>query len=61
MIEMRVIRQELKLTQTELAEKLGVHQATISRFETGELPLDRRTELALRALRDNAGPASAAA
>lgn len=56
-----MIRQELKLTQTELAEKLGVHQATISRFETGELPLDRRTELALRALRDNAGPASAAA
>lgn len=51
MTDMRVIRQELKLTQAELAERLGVHQATISRFETGELPLDRRTELALLALR----------
>jgi transcriptional regulator with XRE-family HTH domain len=53
MTDMRAIRQELKLTQAELAERLGVHQATVSRFETGELPLDRRTELALLSLRSD--------
>lgn len=53
MNDMREIRIKLGLTQAELAERLGVHQATISRFETGELPLDRRTELALLALRQD--------
>jgi transcriptional regulator with XRE-family HTH domain len=61
MTDMRLIRQELKLTQAELAEQLGVHQATISRFETGEQPLDRRTELALLALKNNSEPTSEAA
>jgi transcriptional regulator with XRE-family HTH domain len=61
MADMRTIREALKLTQVELAERLGVHQTTVSRFETGELPLDRRTELALLALRDGSEPASKAA
>jgi len=43
-------RKALNLTQEEMAEKLGVNQATISRFERGELPLNRRTELAISAL-----------
>lgn len=51
MIDVRAVRQELKLSQAELADKLGLHQTTISRFETGDMPLDRRTELALEALR----------
>jgi transcriptional regulator with XRE-family HTH domain len=51
MLDMVAIRKELNLTQAQLAEKLGVHQTTVSRFETGELPLDKRTRLALEALR----------
>lgn len=51
MLDLVAIRKELNLTQVELAEKLGVHQTTISRFETGDLPLDKRTQLALEALR----------
>jgi predicted transcriptional regulator len=30
-------RKELNLTQTQLAEKIGVHQFQISRFENGEV------------------------
>ena len=45
------MRAELRLTQTELAEKLGVTQATVSRFETGDLRIDARTKLAIQALR----------
>ena len=51
---MAAIRKELKLSQAELADKLGVHQSTVSRFETGDLSLDKRTELALLALRKQA-------
>lgn len=51
MLDIVALRKELDLTQAELAEKLGVHQTTVSRFETGDLPLDKRTELALEALR----------
>jgi transcriptional regulator with XRE-family HTH domain len=51
MLDLAAIRKELNLTQAQLAEKLGLHQTTISRFETGEMPLDKRTELAVEALR----------
>jgi transcriptional regulator with XRE-family HTH domain len=51
MLDITAIRKELNLTQLELAEKLGVTQGTVSRFETGALPLDKRTELAIEALR----------
>jgi aspartate carbamoyltransferase catalytic subunit len=44
------IRKALGLSQIEMAERLELHQSTISRFETGELPLDRRTLLAAQAL-----------
>lgn len=50
MSDIREIRKQLCLTQAELADRLGLHQATISRFETGGLPVDRRTRLALDAL-----------
>jgi transcriptional regulator with XRE-family HTH domain len=54
MTDMRAIRKELGLSQAEMAERLGLHQTTISRFETGDLTLDRRTELAVQALRSGA-------
>ena len=57
------IRRTLGLTQMELAELLGLHQSTISRFENGTLPLDERTRLALEALvarRVGESPAEAA-
>lgn len=44
------IRKALGLSQAEMADKLGLHQSTISRFERGDLPLDKRTLLAARAL-----------
>lgn len=42
------LRQEGKLTQSELANRMGVHQATISMWETGERrpPSDKLPELA---------------
>lgn len=50
MDDIRTIRDALKLSQAEMAEKLGIHQSTISRFERNELPLDKRTLLAAQAL-----------
>jgi transcriptional regulator with XRE-family HTH domain len=50
MDDIRSIRQQLGVTQMELADLLGLHQSTISRFEKGSLPLDERTRLALEAL-----------
>lgn len=60
-------RGQLGLSQADLADKLGVHQTTVSRFEKGGLPIDERTALALDALLLRAGkvpaetPASQAA
>lgn len=50
MDNMLSIREALGLTQEQMAGKLGIHQSTISRFERGELPLDKRTLLAAQAL-----------
>lgn len=50
MRDFKAIRLDLGLTQAELAAKLGLHQTTISRFETGDLLVDGRTRLALEAL-----------
>lgn len=50
MSSFRDTRRTLELSQAELAAKLGVHQTTVSRFETGDLPVDERTALALDAL-----------
>ncbi|WP_202388883.1 helix-turn-helix domain-containing protein [Pelagerythrobacter marinus] len=44
------IRKALGLSQVEMAARLGLHQTTISRFERGELPTDKRTLLAAQAL-----------
>lgn len=49
-MDIRSFRKSRNLSQAALAEKLGVTQSTISRFENGELPLDARTKLALDAI-----------
>lgn len=59
MIDLRSIRHDLKLSQVEMADLLGLHQTTISRFETGDLPIDKRTELAIQALQASSEGAAA--
>jgi transcriptional regulator with XRE-family HTH domain len=49
-MDIRTIRKARSLSQADLAEMLGVTQSTVSRFETGELPIDARTALALEAI-----------
>jgi len=49
-MDIKAIRERHNISQADLACKLGVTQSTISRFERGELKLDRRTKLALEAL-----------
>ena len=50
-MDIKATREALRLTQVQLAELLGVTQATVSRWEKGQLDLDERTKLALEALR----------
>jgi transcriptional regulator with XRE-family HTH domain len=49
-MDLKAIRADLKLTQAEMAALLGLHQSTFSRYETGEIELDERMRLALRAI-----------
>jgi transcriptional regulator with XRE-family HTH domain len=49
-MDFKSTRRALGLSQAELATRLGVTQATISRLETGKQPLDQRTLLAVEAL-----------
>lgn len=50
MQDIQSIRKALGLSQSEMADRLGLHQTTISRFERGELPTDKRTLLAAELL-----------
>lgn len=52
-------RKTLGLTQAELAAKLGINQATISRMEAGVLAVEPRTVLAMKALLTGVGDAAA--
>lgn len=49
--KLRKIRVKLELTQSELAEALGVSRITVTRWETGVLEIDKRTQLAVEHLR----------
>jgi DNA-binding transcriptional regulator YiaG len=53
--EVKDIREEVGLTQRELAEKLGVSANSISNWETGRSVPRRRNIQKLMALRDRAG------
>jgi putative zinc finger/helix-turn-helix YgiT family protein len=46
--QIRAAREKLQLTQAELAEKLGVAEATVSRWETGALIQSRAVDNLMR-------------
>ena len=48
--EFRMLRGLIRLSQTKLAEELGVTLRTVARWERGEYPIPRVAELALRNL-----------
>jgi transcriptional regulator with XRE-family HTH domain len=54
------IRKALGVSQVEMAQRLGLNQSTISRFERNEIVPDKRTMIAARALLANADQATAA-
>lgn len=47
---MRQARERLRLTQTGLAQKLGLHLRTIAGYERGQNPIPRHIELAIETL-----------
>ena len=47
----RQIRKDLKLTQAQLAEKLGVHPITISHYETGARKITYAMAIAVQTFR----------
>jgi transcriptional regulator with XRE-family HTH domain len=53
-VEFSLIRKTLGLTQQQLAEKLGVDPNTVARWERGERPILKTTELAMNYLTDSA-------
>jgi DNA-binding transcriptional regulator YiaG len=50
MNDIRSIRQQLRMTQAALADALGVTQATVSKWERGELPVRTRDLMAAQLL-----------
>lgn len=48
--QFRAKRERLQLTQAELAKKLGVRLNTVSRWELGQAPILRITEIAIECL-----------
>jgi len=53
--ELKQARARLGLSQTELAEALGIHRSAIARYETGTLPVPKLVALAIEALEYRAG------
>jgi len=43
-------RKRLRLTQTELAKRLGKSRPQIARYESGEYPVPKAIELAMKAI-----------
>ena len=48
--ELKEVRSRLGLTQTQLANELGVTLNAVQRWEAGDRPIRRVTELALKTL-----------
>ena len=46
--EFKQIRLDLKLTQEQLAEQLGMSRRAIIYLESGEMEINRRTEMAIK-------------
>lgn len=49
--EMKQLREEMELTQTELAQELGVDMMTVSRWERGRHPIPKYIDLAVSYLK----------
>jgi DNA-binding transcriptional regulator YiaG len=49
-VTFREIRQQLGLSQSELANTLGIHPVTVSHWERGARPITKMADLALWAL-----------
>jgi DNA-binding transcriptional regulator YiaG len=49
--QLRTLRAKLGLDQWGLAERIGVDQATISRWEAGKVPISRVAVLLLKTMR----------
>jgi len=45
-------RKRLRLTQEELAKRLGKSRPTIARYESGEFPVPKTVELAFRVVEE---------
>jgi DNA-binding XRE family transcriptional regulator len=52
--ELKVLRKVAGWTQDELAEAIGVSRVLIGQMERGQAPIERRTELAVRYVVDQA-------
>ncbi len=48
MVDIKSIREAIGLSQTELADRLGVTQPVVSRFESGSRPINKRTQMAIK-------------
>lgn len=56
--DLRALRESLGLTQSALADALGMHANTVACMERGEKPISKRTAAALKMLArvSDAGP-----
>lgn len=52
--ELRELRKSVGWTQDHLAEAIGVSRVLIGQMERGQAPIERRTELAVRYVTDQA-------
>ncbi len=55
--EVRRLRQRLGLTQAQLAERIGVHQNSLARWERGELGIRESAARLMRILAERTPPA----
>lgn len=53
-IEIKALREELNLTQQELADKVGVHRITVTRWELGDIQPSPMAVQALNQLKQEA-------
>ena len=50
--ELRTLRKQAGLTQEQLADLLSIDRMTVSRWETGKVPIDTITAIAIHAVVD---------